>query len=384
LVTDAEGDGLVPDGGADLSIVSDGILQVNLDPAVVFCQGTHMDQCMAELSRRKGDPTFQKLRLRYFFSNKQHLKTVLKSLETNTTVTHLDLSGNKLDSGFDHTIVEFLVSNSTVQTLCLHANQMVRTNVLFPSLATNRVLTCLDLSAQTDRLVDVSPIAALLEAGSSALTNLNLARNHINTSGARLLFPALSRNRTLKAFDLCYNPLAGGSCAFVAACLEENCSLKLLGIEGCGLEEGNIDIVITALEKNTAVTDLGGLLPSSGHWGDTKKRATMKRTILDTLRRNLKYDQLPSVVMTLRCAKGEGSGMLMVTATNIAGDDVAEIQMLETERVSDLRFALLKQLDDGIPSGRLCFVLDNGQALEDKTLMTSLVAATTTGGYGSR
>ena len=133
---------------------------------------------------------------------------IAKMLTENTTVRHLNLRGNKLDSECADKICEGLCTNNTLTHLDLSFNKLDSecADKICEGLCNNNTLTRLNLSGNK---LDSECADKICEGlcNNNTLTRLNLSGNKLDSECADKICEILCNNNTLTHLDLSYNKL---------------------------------------------------------------------------------------------------------------------------------------------------------------------------------
>ena len=221
------------------------------------------------------------------------VQPLAKMLEVNMTLTHLNLSHNKLFSGLEaHYIFQGLQHNSTLVHLDLSSTgivamkdtvqsltKMLEVNMtltylnlshnklfsdleahcIFQGLQHNTALVSLDLSdtriAATEDTVQT--LTKMLEANKT-LTHLELSYNRLfSDSKAQYIFQGLQHNTTLVHLNLRCTEVTNQEALHIARVLESNsCSLQTLNISHNVIGDRGFAHIDKSLELNTSLRTL--------------------------------------------------------------------------------------------------------------------------------
>jgi Ran GTPase-activating protein (RanGAP) involved in mRNA processing and transport len=138
----------------------------------------------------------------------------------------LDLSKNELKSEAHSHIAAMLRVNTTLKTLNYSGNDMSLASgvqTFASGIKDNRALSKLDASANGmfgyKGETGITAWAEALKANTS-ITELNLAKNDIRASDAKILAPAISDNGAMTSLDLSRNYLKAGGAKIVAEAIK--------------------------------------------------------------------------------------------------------------------------------------------------------------------
>ena len=179
-------------------------------------------------------------------------------LETNTTLTNLDLQGNNIGPTGAESLSTALKTNTTLTHLDLSSNNIGPGGAvsLATALKTNTTLTNLDLRSNNIGPFDAESLATALKTNTT-LTNLCLSYgNNIGPAGAESLAEALKTNTTLTDLDLSGNNIGPGDAVSLATALKTNTTLTNLNLRRNNIDPFDAESLATALRTNTVLTDL--------------------------------------------------------------------------------------------------------------------------------
>ena len=179
------------------------------------------------------------------------------TLETNTTLTNLNLSGNNLGPSGAESLATALKTNTSLSNLNFSGNNLgpAGAESLATALKTNTILTNLDFSGNNVGPAGAESLATALKTNTS-LTNLNLRRNNLGPAGAECLAKALEKNTILTNLNLSFNDLGPADAESLATALKTNTSLTNLNFSVNNLGPAGAESLATALKTNTILTNL--------------------------------------------------------------------------------------------------------------------------------
>ena len=184
-------------------------------------------------------------------------ESLATALKTNTILTNLDFSGNNVGPAGAESLATALKTNTTLTNLNMSVNNLGPGGAesLATVLKTNTTLTNLDLSGNNLGPADAESLATALQKNKT-LTNLNLSVNNLGPAGAEPLAKALKTNTTLTNLGLMRNNLGSAGAESLATALETNTSLTHLGLADNSLGPADAVSLTTALKTNTTLTNL--------------------------------------------------------------------------------------------------------------------------------
>ena len=219
------------------------------------------------------------------FEEIPRLDFFLKSLSSNTSLTYLDLSSNKICDSGAASLSQALSVNTSLTYLDLSSNKIynsgaaslsqalsVNTSLTYLDLSSNRILDSGAASLSQALLVNTSLIhlslgsqiigdcgaASLFRALSvnTALTYLDLHSNMIGDSGAASLSQALSVNTSLTGMKLCYNVIGDSGAASLSQALSVNTTLTVLNLDCNQIGDSGAASLSQVLSFNTSLTGM--------------------------------------------------------------------------------------------------------------------------------
>ena len=184
--------------------------------------------------------------------------TLARALQSNSTLTYLDLNFHRISHSGAAALGEALRSNCTLTQLYLNSNEISDSGAaaLGEALRSNCTLTRLHL---TENRIGASGADALGKALQSnrALTHLDLEGNLIGDSGAEALAKALQSNGTqLAHLDISYNKISSSGAIALAEALQFNRSLTCFGLDGNNIKSSGAAAFAKALQSNRTLTHL--------------------------------------------------------------------------------------------------------------------------------
>ena len=181
-----------------------------------------------------------------------------KALSVNTELTHLNLSGNQIGKSGAQFLSDALFYNTTLTHLNLDDNLVGPDGVAYLSLALvfNTTLTYLNLDGNLAQAFGATYLSRALSRNTTALTDLNLARNEIDDSVANSLSRALSVNTTLTYLNLSGNKIGTPGATCLSRALLGNTTLTDLNLSGNKIDTSGATYLYWALLQNTTLTGL--------------------------------------------------------------------------------------------------------------------------------
>ena len=178
-------------------------------------------------------------------------------LETNSTLTNLNLCYNNIGPTGAVSLATALEENTTLTNLELSFNHPgpAGAESLAKALKTNTTLTNLVLSFNNLGPADAESLATALKTNTT-LANLNVSANNLGPAGAESLATALKTNTTLPNLDVSANNLGPAGAESLATALKTNTTLTNLDLSGNDFGPAGVESLATALKTNTTLTNL--------------------------------------------------------------------------------------------------------------------------------
>ncbi|KAJ3044935.1 hypothetical protein HDV00_000218 [Rhizophlyctis rosea] len=179
-----------------------------------------------------------------------------KALHTNTSITHLNLTGNQLGWQGGRDIAEMLSENSTLRVLILRDNKLGDTeaSLIGSHLRNNSTLTLLDLSHNNIGCLGAMALGSGV-AGNDTLKELNIGWNQIRPKGLMGFLTAVRDNVVLSHLILEANGL-GENGQPVATLLAKNTSLQVLNLARTRATDTCIQNMLKAVEQSYSLREL--------------------------------------------------------------------------------------------------------------------------------
>ncbi|KAI8805614.1 hypothetical protein BJ742DRAFT_901591 [Cladochytrium replicatum] len=179
-----------------------------------------------------------------------------KSLHTNYTLTHLNLSNNRLGAKGGKEMAEMLRENNTLKTLILRGNKLTdrEAECFAGGLRDNSCLQVLDLSY--NQIGDIGAIALGHGlGGNDALKELNLAWNNIRSKGFTGLLTSLRDNMGLMKLNLESNGL-GDNGVPLAAFLSKSSAIQSVNIRATRASDVAMLAIAKSVEGSSSLKEL--------------------------------------------------------------------------------------------------------------------------------
>ena len=186
--------------------------------------------------------------------------TLAEAIKHNSTITHLNLSGNFLGHGDFTALAEAIKHNSTIRQLDLSENRFGVGDsniVLADAIKHNSSITHLNLSSNSFGL---SVCTALAEAikHNSTIRQLDLSRTNIGLGDCYIvLADAIKHNSTITHLNLSCNSFGLDECTALAEAIKHNSTIRQLDLSrtNSGLRDCYI-VLADAMKHNSTITHL--------------------------------------------------------------------------------------------------------------------------------
>ncbi|KAL0205983.1 hypothetical protein P9112_001290 [Eukaryota sp. TZLM1-RC] len=260
-----------------------------------------------------------------------------RALESNSSLTTLDLHNNQITDEGAGALARALESNCTLTTLHLENNKIADegASALARALESNCTLTTLHL--EDNKIADegASALARALESNST-LTTLYLEYNDITDEGASALARALESNSSLTTLDLKYNNITAEGASALARALESNCTLTTLDLKYNNITDEDAIALARALESNSSLTTLDLQNNRIGHEGAIAlARALESNSSLTTLDLGDNYITDEGASALARALESNSTlTELNLRRTNISNSTKSKLQQIESNRPS--------------------------------------------------
>ncbi|KAL0205995.1 hypothetical protein P9112_001302 [Eukaryota sp. TZLM1-RC] len=259
------------------------------------------------------------------------------ALESNSTLTRLDLWDNNITNKGASALARALESNCTLTTLYLQEDNITDegASALARALESNSTLTTLDLECNNITDEGAIALARALESNCT-LTKLNLGGINITDEGASALARALESNCTLTTLNLRYSNITAEGAIALARALESNCTLTKLNLEGINITDEGASALARALESNSTLTTLNLRRNNITDEGPSAlARALESNSSLTTL--DLGYNQITDEgASALARALDSNSTLtkLNLCNSNISNSTKSKLEQIESNRPS--------------------------------------------------
>ncbi|XP_072891350.1 NACHT, LRR and PYD domains-containing protein 12-like [Hemitrygon akajei] len=209
---------------------------------------------------RNTECKIQKLRLDNVGLTDSGAEDLVSALSTNSSLTELNLSGNKLgDSGVKLVSVALRNPECKIQKLWLWGVGLTDSGVedLVSALSTKPSVTHLNMGENKLRDSGMKWVSATLRNAECKIQKLELSDVGLTDSGAEDLVSALSTNPSLTELNLSGNKLGDSGVKLVSAALRNpECKIQKLRLRKVGLTDSGAEDLVSALSTNPSLTEL--------------------------------------------------------------------------------------------------------------------------------
>ena len=167
--------------------------------------------------------------------DKESVAMVAKFIGKKNSVTSFALKGAVVDKDNKKLLSDALVKNKTIESLCMHSNQMQLPGIIRSSKKMSKSLsrlTRLDLSYNKLPLSGAKMMASFIESDDCKVKTLIMSGNRLTTKGCDVLVPSLKKNTTLQTLDLSNNWLSDQCCPTIVDMLRNNSTLLEFDLTG--------------------------------------------------------------------------------------------------------------------------------------------------------
>ena len=181
-----------------------------------------------------------------------------EALTANTTLTNLDLSGNRIGASGAASLSDAIKVDTVLTNLDLSLNGIGDSGAasLSDAIKVNTVLTNLDLSGNRIGASGASFLSDAIKVN-TVLTNLDLSGNEIGDSGAGFLSDAIKVNTVLTNLNLSGNGIGDSGAASLSDAIKVNTVLTNLNLSGNRIGDSGAGFLSDAIKVNTVLTNLG-------------------------------------------------------------------------------------------------------------------------------
>ena len=167
--------------------------------------------------------------------DKESVAMVAKFIGKKNSVTSFSLTGAVVDKENKTLLSDALAKNKTIESLCMHSNQMQLPGIIRNTKKMSKSLsrlTRLDLSYNKLPLSGAKQMAHFIESDECKLFSLVLTNNHLTSKGCNELVPSVKKNTTLQHLDLSNNWLTDQVAPVIVDMLQNNSTLLKFDLRG--------------------------------------------------------------------------------------------------------------------------------------------------------
>ena len=160
---------------------------------------------------------------------------IAKFIGKKNSLTSFSLKGAAVDKDNKTLLSDALAKNKTIESLCMHSNQMQLPGIIRNTKKMSKSLsrlTRLDLSYNKLPLSGAKQMASFIESDECKLITLIMTNAHLTSKGGAALLPSLKKNTTLQELDLSKNWLSDQVCPVVIDMLKNNSTLLKFDLRG--------------------------------------------------------------------------------------------------------------------------------------------------------
>lgn len=186
-----------------------------------------------------------------------HADELRDALQSNATITRLDLEASNLGDAGAQAVARALLENASLRVLCLRRCGIGAAGAaaIGQTLAANAALQSLDLGLNDFGDAGAAALGSGLRTN-TALRSLSLCRCGITAVGVAALCDALVANTTLTLLDMDENHAGSPGARAISACLAKNTSLRTLQLRCNSIGDQGVDALVGSLADNQRLTAL--------------------------------------------------------------------------------------------------------------------------------
>ncbi|KAF5833356.1 flagellar associated protein [Dunaliella salina] len=182
-------------------------------------------------------------------------RNLAKALESNETLTYLDVSNNGLDDDKVRMLASGLVENMSITHLNISHNKVADRGMraLAKLLDMRSVIAVLELQDNQIHTEGAKSLARVLKTN-QALTSLNLRLNRMGDEGCKVVCEALKTNPSLGSLNLAANSAGKNAVSALAAMVRLNKTLTQLDVScNSGFGPDGCEQLRRAVENNSSL-----------------------------------------------------------------------------------------------------------------------------------
>ncbi|KAL0239727.1 hypothetical protein GEMRC1_009835 [Eukaryota sp. GEM-RC1] len=182
---------------------------------------------------------------------------LIELLKVNTTVTNLNLNGNRIGDEGARALAEVLKVNNTITSVDLGGNRIgdEGARALAEVLKVNNTITSVYLGANSISAEGVRALVEMLKVNTS-VTGVNLGGNSIRAEGARVLAEVLKVNTSVTSIDLRVNSVGDEGARALAEMLKVNTTVTSVNLGGNSIRAEGARALAEMLKVNNTITSI--------------------------------------------------------------------------------------------------------------------------------
>ena len=212
--------------------------------------------------------------------DKESVAMIAKFIGKKNSLTSFALTGAVVDKDNKKLLSDALAKNKTIESLCMHSNQMQLPGIIRNTKKMSKSLsrlTRLDLSHNKLPLAGCKAMAHFIESDECKLITLILTKNHMTSKGCNELLPSVTKNITLQHLDLSNNWLSDQCFPAIVDTLQNNSTLLKFDLRGN--KSLRIDVAESEARRNRWLYG-GNDVPKP--YVDGGRTRIVKRALFDT------------------------------------------------------------------------------------------------------
>jgi hypothetical protein len=181
---------------------------------------------------------------------------------------------------------------------------------IFLTLQTNATLTSLDLSCNCMGRLSARRLAEVIKVH-AVLTSVELSHNFVGDEGVEHLAEALKDNRNLMRLGLRLNSIDDGGGCYLAGALQSNVCLTHLDLAYNQIGVEGLQRLSVALKSNTTLTclDLRGNFEKAYEGRSQDKVAEEADVLMREIERQVQQNKVPQLVLVLQVCRSNAAQM---------------------------------------------------------------------------
>jgi len=215
-----------------------------------------MDDALLESISNNQDPKLTRIRLSGKKLSDEDARSLAECLQSNTTISSVDLSDNAIGNAGFAAIIEALHASSAITTLDFARNRIDSVECLQSiRIEFNKKLEELDLSENYLGLEAIHQLSEGLQPNSS-VTRVDLSNNQVDDEGAESLANLIRFNSTLRELVLKTNIIGPKGAEALASAMRANDTLRLLNLRSNKVGDEGVEGFAKVIEGSERLTDI--------------------------------------------------------------------------------------------------------------------------------